>query len=248
MDPVEITKLVAQQWYSLSAEAKQPFLDAAKEDAARFKRELEAFKLENPDEDVRIRKRKGGKKGKAKLLEESPPEPDHKDGTSKPEKKISSKSTSIVKPPSDPVPPPPSVVAQKISRDLIMTDCDLPIFTETFLEHNRAIESELKGLRKSNMDMEQENSVLYMHIESIQNGVSKVETEVHSAKTQNQQLEVYLNRLKSQLSNDFGSLVLPTMRSGATQENVVDYMNNLSKDPKLSTMARDVLWRLDAHH
>lgn len=50
LDPVEVTKLVAQKWYALSSEEKQPYLDEAKLDKERFKKELKEFEKNHPDD------------------------------------------------------------------------------------------------------------------------------------------------------------------------------------------------------
>ena len=44
---------------------------------------------------------------------------------------------------------------------------DIPIFTEEFLDHNKARELELKQLRKQTGEFEEQNAVLGKHIESM---------------------------------------------------------------------------------
>lgn len=66
---MEVTKLVAQKWYQLSNEEKQPYLELAKLDKERFKRELKEFNKNQQPEDVphspSKKKSKGGSKSKS---------------------------------------------------------------------------------------------------------------------------------------------------------------------------------------
>ena len=61
-------------------------------------------------------------------------------------------------------------------------DYEIPIFTEDFLEHNNVIDSELRMLRKSNIDYKQQNSVMENHVENMENGIEKLENESSSMK------------------------------------------------------------------
>merc|ERR1719166_736477 len=54
---------------------------------------------------------------------------------------------------------------------------DIPIFTEEFLDHNKARELELKQLRKQTGEFEEQNAVLGKHIESMKSAISKLEVE-----------------------------------------------------------------------
>ncbi|CRK88506.1 CLUMA_CG002258, isoform A [Clunio marinus] len=107
---------------------------------------------------------------------------------------------------------------------------ELPIFTDVFLDHNKTIEIELKALRRNNVEIDQHNSVLMKHIENMENGVKKIENEVMISKQQNNQLEMYLTKLKIILASGFHSYVLPTMKTGATVENIEAYMTELCSD------------------
>ena len=57
---------------------------------------------------------------------------------------------------------------------------DIPIFTEEFLDHNKARELELKQLRKQTSEFEEQNAVLGKHIESMKSAISKLEVRVAS--------------------------------------------------------------------
>lgn len=232
MDPVEVTKLVAAKWYGLSRDEKQPYLDEAKLDKDRFKRELKEFNRQHPD----------GKtdeptpKKKLKL----------KGGTENGVSEASEKSKQAVEnglKKDDDVP--------KTSMNFMGTNCELPIFTDHFLEHNKIIETELKLLRKNNVEIEQQNSVLMKHIENMENGVKKVESEISATKEQNVRMEKYLTKMKIILASGLHSLTLPSLKSGATVENIEKYMTDMSSDATLQkspgavNKAREILRKMD---
>lgn len=260
LDPVEVTKLVANMWYGLPKEEKQPYLDKAKVDKDRFKKELQEFKLLNPgggsDREKLIEKEKPPKKKKsrqgAKLTAKSPIIS---------EVHMQSTPSSII--PKSEIYPLPSTSKQltmpqtSLKKDdelprtfFIGMDCELPIFTDAFLEHNKTIEGELKILRKNNIEMEQQNSVLLKHKENLEIGLSKVETEISHTRKKNTQLEVYLTKLRCLLAANFHSLSLPGSKGGATVENIDKYMTDLAHEAKKShssvaTKARDILKNVD---
>ena len=52
---------------------------------------------------------------------------------------------------------------------------DIPIFTEEFLDHNKARETELRQLRKQNTEYEEQNAILSKHIENMKSAIDKLE-------------------------------------------------------------------------
>ena len=52
---------------------------------------------------------------------------------------------------------------------------DIPIFTEEFLDHNKAREAELRQLRKQNTEYEEQNAILSKHIENMKAAIDKLE-------------------------------------------------------------------------
>lgn len=255
LDPVEITKLVAAQWYGLPKAEKQPYLDLAKADKDRYHREKQEFDRLNPDGgkgDVESspEKQKPGKKKRqrksAKSLSTSPAIPEV---PTQPQQNLSLPSTSRQMPNHQ------QPTASKKDDELPKTffigmDLELPIFTDTFLEHNKTIEAELKLLRKNNIEMEQQNSVLLKHVENMENGVRKVESEIALTKKKNMQLEVYLTKLRCLLAANFHSLSLPGSKGGATVENIDKYMMDLTNETKkahssVATKARDIIKNID---
>lgn len=131
-------------------------------------------------------------------------------------------------------------------------DYDIPIFTEEFLDHNKTIDSELRLLRKSNTDYEQQNSVLEKHVENMTNGINKLQEETKALKENNGMLQNYITKLKTKLATALATLALPTEPNGANIENISKYMTDLhematsnSHGPASLNKAKDIIRKLD---
>ncbi|XP_037816321.1 high mobility group protein 20A [Lucilia sericata] len=132
------------------------------------------------------------------------------------------------------------------------TPGEIPIFTNEFLEHNKIYDMELRSLRKSKTDLEQQNSVLEKHVENMKFGVEKMVTENNELEEKNRLLEIYLDKLKRKLALALGGLPLPTAPNGATVENIDKYMQDLYKmstsnshGPATLNKAKDIIRKLD---
>jgi hypothetical protein len=233
-------------WFNLPKAEKQPYSDLAKADQERFQREKKEFDRLNPDggkEDDEKSPEKKKKKRQRKAAKPDIPETQMQPHSSSTPIPSTSKQAAL------------NQIATKKDDELPKTffigmDCELPIFTDAFLEHNKTIEAELKLLRKNNIEMEQQNSVLLKHVENMENGVRKVESEIAQTKKKNMQLEVYLTKLRCLLAANFHSLSLPGSKGGATVENIDKYMLDLSNEAKKAhstsvTKAREILKNVD---
>ncbi|XP_059619638.1 high mobility group protein 20A [Phlebotomus argentipes] len=127
-------------------------------------------------------------------------------------------------------------------------DFDIPIFTDEFLDHNKIVEAELRALRKSFTDYEQQNSVLEKHVENMRNGINKLTNETTDMTTNNKVLLAYLEKLRSKLVNAMGSL---PMASGSehniTMDNIDDFLQDLPTAHGAATLnkAKDLIRKLD---
>lgn len=130
-------------------------------------------------------------------------------------------------------------------------DYDIPVFTEEFLEHNKAVDTELRLLRKSNTDYEQQNSVLEKHVENIRNGISKLENETSELKENNQLLQTYIAKLRKKLTTALTGLSIPGESEPCNLQNIDKYMNALhqmaanSHGPASLNKAKDIVRKLD---
>lgn len=89
------------------------------------------------------------------------------------------------------------------------TGFDIPIFTEEFLDHNKSREAELRQLRKSNTDYEQQNSILEKLIENTKTAITKLEEETVQQRCHNQALQQHLDQMRITLTDAFREVILP---------------------------------------
>lgn len=86
---------------------------------------------------------------------------------------------------------------------------DIPIFTEEFLDHNKARELELKQLRKQTGEFEEQNAVLGKHIESMKSAITKLEVETVQQRQNNAGLQHQLDQLRQMVVTQFRGLQIP---------------------------------------
>lgn len=145
----------------------------------------------------------------------------------------------------------PYLNGKEEKREIRVGDYEIPIFTDDFLEHNKVIDSELRMLRKSNIDYEQQNSVLEKHVENMDNGIQKLENETSSLRARNATLQSYLQKLRTVLAGALAGLPIGPEHKGATAENIDQYMAELHQMAKSSThghtlnKAKDIIRKLD---
>lgn len=104
---------------------------------------------------------------------------------------------------------------------------DIPIFTEEFLDHNKGCEAELRQLRKSNTEYEEQNAILGKHIDTMKAAIEKLEVETVQQKNNNLALQQHLATLRTNLAASFSSLPLPGTNETATLDNIDSYMAKL---------------------
>lgn len=130
-------------------------------------------------------------------------------------------------------------------------DYDIPIFTEEFLDHNKTVDTELRLLRKSNTDYEQQNSVLEKHVENIRNGICKLENETSALKENNELLQTYITKLRKKLTSALAGLSIPGESEPCNLQNIDKYMSALqqmaanSHGPASLNKAKDIVRKLD---
>ncbi|XP_034947760.1 high mobility group protein 20A-like [Chelonus insularis] len=118
-------------------------------------------------------------------------------------------------------------------KDNDFSGFDIPIFTEEFLDHNKACESELRQLRKATSDYEAQNAVLQRHVDSLRGAVNRLESETNQQQITNQSLQRHLDSLRTQILYHFNFCPLPMFApgqvtyTGATLENFDGYMERL---------------------
>ncbi|KAL4136146.1 hypothetical protein QTP88_007710 [Uroleucon formosanum] len=128
-----------------------------------------------------------------------------------------------------------------ISCDNSNTVHDIPIFTEEFLNFNKARDSELRELRKKVTDQEQEVCVLDKHIENMENVSTKLVAINEQLKAGCSKYENYLIKLRSRLLDAFSNTAFPDNTVLPTHENIDTYIVNYFTHQETSTVT-DPSW------
>lgn len=135
----------------------------------------------------------------------------------------------------------------------MMAGFDIPIFTEEFLDHNKAREAELRQLRKSNTDYEQQNAILQKHMENMRAAVDKLTIETQQQRNNNAALQQHLQQLRVTLATGFANTPLPGSNELPTVQTIDTYMSKLhslimdtaNPNPSLMYTVKEIVSHLD---
>ncbi|XP_050539591.1 high mobility group protein 20A [Daktulosphaira vitifoliae] len=105
---------------------------------------------------------------------------------------------------------------------------EIPIYSDEFLNFNRARECELRHLRKSVTDQEQEVSVLDKHIENMNNGISKLVSSTDQLKKSCEKFEEHLRNLRSKFLDSFSNIQLPENKECPSLQNIDQFVLKLA--------------------
>ncbi|CAL8349124.1 unnamed protein product [Gadus morhua 'NCC'] len=155
---------------------------------------------------------------------------------------------------------PPSVIINTSSGSGIQRAPDLcprfdiPIFTEEFLDQNKAREAELRRLRKANVEFEEQNAVLQRHIKDMCSAKDRLEAELGQDELRTQALHKHLLAIKHTLVSSLSSVALPGTGETPSMGSLDSYLSRLSgvlesnpvKHRTLLNQVRDVLSHLDS--
>lgn len=130
---------------------------------------------------------------------------------------------------------------------------DIPIFTEEFLDHNKARETELRTLRRVNTEYEEQNAILSKHIDNMKAAIERLQVETVQQRNSNMALQQHLENLRSKLTTSFANFPLPGTNDVPTLETIDVYMAKLhtlildapQENEQLITAVRDIVSRLD---
>merc|ERR1712107_586718 len=132
---------------------------------------------------------------------------------------------------------------------------DIPIFTEEFLNHNRARELELRQLRKQTSEFEEQNAVLGKHIDSMKSAISKLEVETVQQRQSNAAFQQQLDMIRQMVLSAFRGVQLPSNIEPVTPTTVDQFVAKLhslrekestsASQQALLTTVRDVVSRMD---
>ncbi|XP_062888345.1 SWI/SNF-related matrix-associated actin-dependent regulator of chromatin subfamily E member 1-related [Mobula hypostoma] len=131
---------------------------------------------------------------------------------------------------------------------------ETPIFTEEFLDQTKARESELRKLRKSNVEFEEQNIILQKHIESMNNAKEKLEQELALEERETLTLQHQLQAVRQALTASFASIPIPGTGETPTEGTLDTYMaklhNVIESSPleyeKLVGRVQEIISQLDS--
>ncbi|XP_020939776.1 SWI/SNF-related matrix-associated actin-dependent regulator of chromatin subfamily E member 1-related isoform X2 [Sus scrofa] len=126
---------------------------------------------------------------------------------------------------------------------------DVPIFTEEFLDQNKAREAELRRLRKMNVAFEEQNAVLQRHTQSMSSARERLEQELALEERRTLALQQQLQAVRQALTASFASLPVPGTGETPTLSTLDFYMARLhgaiERDPaqheKLIVRIKEIL-------
>jgi hypothetical protein len=141
----EISKRLATERSQLVPDEKQRYMEIAEQDKERYTKEFAQYQLTDGYKKYLLaQKQKGGEQKEASASTSAPPAKKKlKKQQQQPDKGGGGKA------------------ATNDSDKEEATGMDFPVFTEEFLEYNKARESELRQLRKQVTEMEEQNAILH---------------------------------------------------------------------------------------
>ncbi|XP_076356320.1 high mobility group protein 20A-like [Tachypleus tridentatus] len=223
----EITKILAGEWSKLPTSEKQKYLDEAEKDKERYVKELEQYQQ---TEAYRLfTKKQQDKKRKGNDTWEDN------------EGNLSLNGSAL------------DACGPDESKEEDVPGFDIPIFTEEFLDHNKAREAELRQLRKSNTEYEEQNAILSKHIDKMKAAIEKLEVETVQQRNNNLALQQHLDNLRATLTASFAAIPLPVTNEVPSLETVDSYMGKLhtlildnpQENEALIHAVREIVSRLD---
>ncbi|XP_055778543.1 SWI/SNF-related matrix-associated actin-dependent regulator of chromatin subfamily E member 1-related-like isoform X4 [Salvelinus fontinalis] len=131
---------------------------------------------------------------------------------------------------------------------------DVPIFTEEFLDQNKAREAELRRLRKANVEFEEQNAVLQKHISDMYSAKERLEAELGQDELRTQALHRHLLAIKHTLVSSLSTVALPGTGETPSLGTLDSYLSRLSgtlesnphEHRALLAQLHDVLSHLDS--
>ena len=225
MSFADISKKLANEWSQLGQEEKQKYAERAEQDKERYSKEF--LEYQNTDQykeyiaKQELEKKDNNGEVEAKKAKKSK----KKDGLSSP------------------------TMTSSENKPMSSTSLDIPIFRDEFLELNKARETELRTLKKTVSEFEEQNAVLQKHVDNMKSAVSKLERDVALTSENNEALEKQLEAMKSQVLTQFMNIKVTPDIGKVTKDNVEEFVETLlkqvGKDPQLKEMVNRAAANID---
>ncbi|XP_060660554.1 SWI/SNF-related matrix-associated actin-dependent regulator of chromatin subfamily E member 1-related [Drosophila nasuta] len=246
---LEHTKMIGEEWHQLTEDRRAPYMEAAAKDKALYQEQMHKFLTEHPEivanELAKAKKvfdTKNASTPKEKATNNDLPSNHAAPRKSNPKTPLNKQQSAPTPDPDDiplahvkrsPTPPPQPPVAGAFNPVAALprpfAAGEIPIYTNEFIEHNRSTENELRLLRKTKTDLEQQNSVLEQHVDNTKTGHAKVMGEVAELKEENARLMAYIKGLRQKVVGALDGITLPPLEpSGLSVDNVDKYLQHLA--------------------
>lgn len=244
----DLSKKLAAEWSGLADGEKNKYNEQAKRDKDRYDKEFvdyqqtDSYKQYLEVESIRESKTIVSSASKKKKKAGCPPSP--ASSSKRPSMDESDQEVQVQEPPPH--------LAQANANS---SGFDIPIFTEEFLDHNKARELELRQLRKQTSEFEEQNAVLGKHIDSMKSAISKLEVETVQQRQSNAGLQQQLDLLKQMVLSAFRGVTLPGSVEPVTPGTVDQFVTRLHDlteaghqtvgQQALLSAVRDIVARMD---
>jgi len=233
----ELSKKLAAEWSALPEEEKSKYNEMAKKDKDRYDKEFAEYQTTEQYKNY-LESQKDHSSSNAKDAEPSKSKKKKKVSTAAREERNSFDESdgemSVAEP------------ARENSNSF-----DIPIFTEEFLDHNKARELELKQLRKQTGEFEEQNAVLGKHIESMKSAISKLEVETVQQRQNNAALQHQLDQLRQMVVTQFKGLQVPGVEEPLSLQSADQFVSILHSSldqgsgSGLVSSVRDIIGKMD---
>lgn len=270
----EVTKILGNMWSQLPSQQKQGYLEEAEKDKERYMKELELYQQTDAYKNFVARQKamkKNDREGvngteggnddlfcsACNLYFNSPHNKREHMSGKKHFAVISSQMDRAEK--QDKANGKDAQEAKKVDQPTesqslqIPLDGDIPIFTEEFLNYNKARENELRKLRKVNTEFEEQNAILSKHIENMKKGIDKLDGERKEQQNEISALQRHLAKLRQVISRSFSDVQIPGENDPITLESVDTFVaklqqyiqENSKENLELTAKIKDIITSLD---
>jgi len=246
----ELSKKLAAEWSALADVEKNKYNELAKRDKNRYDKEFADY--QNTDSYKLYLESQREAAASGPQVESRPPAK---------KKKKSSAGNNNKRPSFDESdhealvqePPPSLQMMAATNGQGKCTSFDIPIFTEEFLDHNKARELELRQLKKQTTEFEEQNAVLGKHIDSMKSAITKLEVETVQQRQNNAGLQQQLDLLRQMVVSAFRGVQLPGALEPLTLASADQFVSRLQgmiseggqQHSSVVSTVRDIVSRMD---
>ena len=113
-------------------------------------------------------------------------------------------------------------------------------------------ETELRKLRKANLEYEEQNAMLSKHIDNMKSAIDKLESEATRSKEENQKLKNHLGNFREILVRSLSEIRLPQSEKEPKEESIDEFVDELRKffenpsaDREIVSKVKEIITTID---